>query len=964
MKRSILLPLSLCSFLWAWGQTPDSAPIADTPEALSQKVAKFGTSIPQEKVYLHIDNTCYFVGDTIWYKAYVTRSDRQTLTDLSKILYVELLTPDGYLVERQQLEMPDGTAHGAFKLTDSLYAGYYELRAYTLWMLNFGQREHPHSKWTEKMFYNKSMAKEFFRDYDKLYSRVFPVFDQPKTAGDYTKDMTLRPMRRYFKTPKGKPALDLRFYPEGGELLEGTDGHVAFEANTKEGRHIDVTLSIQDKNGHEVVRTQTAGRGRGAFTLPSIPKGDRYKAVFQYEGYDYAVNLPEPTQEGCALHVTQTADSVCVALSCTGMEAPALGLQVQHDGVSKAFREIRFDRNGECTVKLPSSQLPTGVNQFTLFDGQGRIYADRLIFVNHHDYDRPRLSVTGVKPQYDPFEQITLQLQLTDTAAATPHLSLSVRDHATDELTYDNGSLLTEMLLGSELKGFVENPGYYFEADDSLHRQALDLLMMIQGWRRYSWKIMSGTEPFALTHFPEDVQTLSGCVNKIEDFRLAFGGDVKEENWLPGQGTIRYPDRDIERDPTIEKKIEEAEKQNSLDPSGQTPNDASSSHDPLNQLMHDNQRYPFSYGSVLSNLKKEVNVWGTYIQGTQTLSLKQTTEKGTFDMQTPLLYGQYILFLPAADLDKGEDYIKEKMRKDFTNEEPIPDYFVKLNRFNPLFPQPYNYYQDAPRYDDDERFDGDAGTTSFTNRQLNTITVRTKRGGLRKLDLTKPALVVDAYDAFNLGADYGMNTGTHNWVTFPQQVALTYIGDMGMDREFFLQIRYDGKPINLKSNLKRVAPQRMNNGTILEVPPVIAAGGEGKMEVYRHLRNLDKLYIYTDYAPREQGSEKYTQDNQPDVVIDYHRFPNEGYQPTYRDRRYILSGYAVCDDFYSPDYSQKPLPDTKDYRRTLYWTPEVNFTPDGKATVKLYNNSKPSVVSIDAEGMTSDGAPVIWKQEN
>ena len=66
------------------------------------------------------------MGDTIWYKGYVTRSDKGTLTDLSRILYVELLTPDGYLVERQQLEMPDGTAHGAFLLTDSLYAGYYD----------------------------------------------------------------------------------------------------------------------------------------------------------------------------------------------------------------------------------------------------------------------------------------------------------------------------------------------------------------------------------------------------------------------------------------------------------------------------------------------------------------------------------------------------------------------------------------------------------------------------------------------------------------------------------------------------------------------------------------------------------------------------------------------------------------------------------------------------------------------
>ena len=103
---------------------------ADT-DSLYRKVEAFGRALPQEKVYLHLDNTCYFIGDTIWYKGYVTQADRGTLTDLSRILYVELLTPDGYLVERQQLEMPDGMTHGMFVLTDSLYAGYYELRAYT-----------------------------------------------------------------------------------------------------------------------------------------------------------------------------------------------------------------------------------------------------------------------------------------------------------------------------------------------------------------------------------------------------------------------------------------------------------------------------------------------------------------------------------------------------------------------------------------------------------------------------------------------------------------------------------------------------------------------------------------------------------------------------------------------------------------------------------------------------------------
>ena len=84
----------------------------------------------QEKVYVHTDNTCYFIGDTIWYKAYVLRADSLMPTDMSKILYVELLSPDGVVAERQRIIISDkGFTNGQFVLKDSLYSGYYEIRA-------------------------------------------------------------------------------------------------------------------------------------------------------------------------------------------------------------------------------------------------------------------------------------------------------------------------------------------------------------------------------------------------------------------------------------------------------------------------------------------------------------------------------------------------------------------------------------------------------------------------------------------------------------------------------------------------------------------------------------------------------------------------------------------------------------------------------------------------------------------
>lgn len=935
-------------------------PQTNSTEILGKAVEAFGKRLPQEKVFIHLDNTCYFVGDTIWYKGYVTRSDKGTLTDLSKILYVELLTPDGYLVERQQLEMPDGTAHGAFCLKDSLYAGYYELRAYTLWMLNFGQTEHPHSHWTEEMFYNRRMAKEFFRDYDKLYSRVFPVFDKPDDKESYPKDMTLRPLRRYYKSKGGKPELDVRFYPEGGEMVAGTTGRIAFEANTEEGKHLDLEMSIQNRNGNEIVRTRTVNRGRGVFTLSDIQPQERYKAVFKYDNYDYTVELPRPAAEGIALSATQDGNTLRLDISASlasGQPAPMLGLQIMHNGIAHTYRDIDIGTQSRQTIDLSTEQFPTGIHQITLFDGEGRIYADRLVFVNHHDYDRPQISVTGIQDEYKPYEPISLRLQLSDPSAVAPHISLSVRDRVTDENTYDNGNILTEMLLGSELKGFVESPGYYFEADNPERRQALDLLMMVQGWRRYSWKTMAGVEPFKLQYMPEQCQTIAGCVNRSEDFRMDRSVHASEACWDPGRGEMDYtkdPYLKEEEDPFKEQKEQEEEENKNYG----LPQEQQQSE--MQQATQEG--YTFFYGYIMSNLRKEVNVWPMFIQGDDVVELVQATENGTFYMQTPKIYGECIMFLSAADTDKGADYMIQSRKKDYTNEEAVPDYFVKLNRFNPVFPKPYSYYQHAEMDGWADLPEGDAPQNTGTDKTLATVTVRSKKGGLRKLDLSKPALVVDAYETFNLTADYGMNAGTHNWITFPQQVALAYIGDMGMDREFFLQVRYDGKSINQKATQRSIAPTTMLNGEKIEIPTTIRQS-KGELDKYHFLRNLDKLYIYTDYAPREQGSRKYSQDNQPDVVIDFHRFKDDAVQRTYRDRRYIFPGYAVCEDFYSPDYSRTPLPKKKDCRRTLYWTPKVEFDAQGEAVVNLYNNGTPTALSINVEGLTGEGVPVVWSKK-
>ena len=848
-------------------------------DSLAARVERFGTGLPQEKVYLHIDNTCYFMGDTIWYKAYVTRSDKGWLTDLSKIMYVELLTPDGYLVERQQLKMEDGTAHGAFTLTDSLYAGYYELRAYTRWMLNFGRYEHPHSKYTEDMFYNEQMARDFFRDYDKLYSRVFPVFDKPKEDGRYTKDMTVRPMRRYYKARKGKPEIDLRFYPEGGHLIAGTNGRVAFEINDEEGKHLEAELSIMDSRGKEITRTRTLNRGRGVFTLTDMKPNEEYKARLHYQGYDYEVKLPKVEKEGYALHVERKDSVLRMIIQGATESKEELGIQIQCNGVSKAVRKLPPNATGKDTIDIYWASLPTGVNQITLFNAEGRVYADRLFFVNHHDYDQPLVNVEGIKQEYAPFEPIELRMKLLRHQDAD--ISLAIRDHATDETTYDNGTMLTEMLLASEIKGFVENPGWYFEADDSLHRQALDLLMMVQGWRRHDWKMMAGAEKTQFEFLPEKIQTLCGSVYKTHSQHV-------------------------------------------------------------------------NYKTSLSKPEKEVKVSASFIQNDKIVEASQTTTKGNFYMPSAVISENYILFLNATDTTKSKKHRIRMRKKGFMDEQAYPEFYVKLNPFFPVFPKPYCYYRDAA-FEEKFPIQDSISADSSTDRILNTIIVRSKRGGLRKLDLGKPTLVIDAYEAFNLAADYGLIPGMFTPRAFSRQIATAYIGDMGMYRHYYIEVRLDGKQATTRPEYKIPHVEILSNAQM--------SMSNAQMKKYHRLRHLDKLYIYTDYVPREQGSWKYSQTNQPEVVIDYRLLPNDGVRPTYRDRRYAAKGYSVCTEFYSPDYSKKPMPDAKDYRRTLYWTPKVKFNNKGEAVIRLYNNSKKTVIAVEAEGITTDGKPVVWKSE-
>ena len=461
---------------------------------------QFSQICQQEKVYLHFDNTAYFQGDVIWFSAYVVNASTQTPAQ-SKVLYVELLSPNGVVLKQLKLKVVNGHASGSLPLVDvsteearalrgvmALPSGFYEVRAYTRTMLNF--------------------------DDAGVFSRVFPVYEMPKKDGDYSQPSMRRWDNPYDmqrpQTEKGK-ALKVTFYPEGGDLVMGVPGRIAFKAMGADGLGVAVSGELKTEEGKAPIMLETQHDGMGQFTL--IPNKKRYTAEFTYEGKKYSFLLPEPIDKGYALMADNLRPGQIRGrlTGYAGCPDELLGMMLVCKGAVCYFDTLSI-QGGAAAFVIPKDKLPTGVHQLTLFNAEGRIFGQRHLFVDN-GMAVGDISVTTSEASYEPFAPVKLGIQTSDLdgtpMAAT--ISVAVRDNQDLGSAYAD-NIHTNMLLSSELKGYIHQPEYYFESNDAEHVRALDLLMMTQGWTRYNWSQMARVEPFYVKHYVEDGLVIDGCV--------------------------------------------------------------------------------------------------------------------------------------------------------------------------------------------------------------------------------------------------------------------------------------------------------------------------------------------------------------------------------------------------------------------------------------------------------------------
>ena len=475
-------------------------------EALQTNFEQFARKNPQERVYLHFDNTSYYKGEHIYYKAFVVDDATLKASDLSRILYVELVNPIGYPVETQKLMVRNGQANGSFHLKDTLNAGFYEVRAYTAWMLNFAPGNgHDWDAFTgilAKEFYGERFQ-HYLRGNAGIFSRVFPIYEKVEKGHYEQRSIPVLPKITAPVEAGTKDRLKIDFYPEGGNMVRDVSTRVAFQAHTTDGRTLNIEGTILRK-GKEIgsFKTDYAGRGVFAVTTDESDENDDewargLKLKTNYEGKDYTFSLPKAHRRGVVLNVTRVGDGWKAVISrndqTKGMQ---LGVNVTSRGrtFKSGIVDLRNEKSQQMTVS--DNELQTGVNVFTLYNTEGKVVAQRLFFVNKHDMDGMRIKVEMPENNnmLTPNQQVEIGCQVVDKEGnpvkGRNRFAVAVTDKRFHDDTYADDNMLSYLLLSSEVKGFIPHPEYYFESDDQRHRAALDILLMVQGWTRYEFERM------------------------------------------------------------------------------------------------------------------------------------------------------------------------------------------------------------------------------------------------------------------------------------------------------------------------------------------------------------------------------------------------------------------------------------------------------------------------------------------
>ncbi|MTH14262.1 TonB-dependent receptor plug domain-containing protein [Flavobacterium sp. LC2016-01] len=513
-----------------------------------------------EKVYLHFNNVLYFPGETIHFKAYITKSDNRPTT-LSDYLYVDFLDASDKKINSQTYVVKDGNAVGSYAIPQDGASGIYKIRAYTriqdkvaenifektvfvqkvispriLMTLDFKKKAYGKGEICQADFELKNLENQPIKNYDfkydifiggaKMDSLHAKTDDLGKAVIQFklpenlkSNDGILNVMLDYdnFKEsvtrsiPINLNFVDLQFLAESGNLVLSEASSLFFIAKNEFGLPMDVAGFIEDEEGNKVTDFKSFHDGMGNVALKSEENKKYFAVVTSPFKSEEKIALPVAEKNLFVLNAEKSQEDVLLKIYSPTDASGKLLVR----NTAKIYKTLALNLvQGWNTISINTKEFPMGIQSFSLLI-QDKIVAERLVFVNYQD--GLKIQIKTDKENYLPREKVKVSIITTDknNAPIASNLSVSVADSKL--LTYiddKQDNIVSWLLLGFELKGKIHEPRFYFDENKPLQERekAIDLLLNTHGWRKYDQKELQKLLSEAANIQPEKSNTIEGFV--------------------------------------------------------------------------------------------------------------------------------------------------------------------------------------------------------------------------------------------------------------------------------------------------------------------------------------------------------------------------------------------------------------------------------------------------------------------
>lgn len=523
--------------------------------------------IPKEKLYLHLDKPFYGAGEKIWFKGYLVNAITHQDNAQSNFIITELINRSDSIVERKKIRRDSLGFHNAFTLPATLPAGDYYLRGYSNWMLNedpdfffsrnikignsidntivssieYQQEDDTH--YTAKIKFTSNVQAVFENTTIKyLYLENGKIKNKGKKKTDENgwisislpdlKSPVARRIevefddpqyiyKRTFHLPVFTNDFDVKFFPEGGALINIPHQNVAFKAQGVDGFSKEIEGFLFNSKGDTLTNFRSEHNGMGIFTMNPVNNETYYVTVRTNDSITKRFDLPAIEPKGISIAMSHYKQEIRYEIQKTeATEWPQKLFLLAH---TRGKLAILQPINPKRTFgKMNDSLFTEGITHFMLIDEQGNALSERLIFVPDHKPNQ--WQITTDQPTYGKREKVSLQITAKDSEGnpveGTFSVSITDRKSIQPDSLADN--ILSNLLLTSDLKGYVEDPAFYFLNQDARTLRSIDYLMMTHGWRRHKMENVLRTPSLNFTNYIEKGQTISG---RIMGF---FGANVKK----------------------------------------------------------------------------------------------------------------------------------------------------------------------------------------------------------------------------------------------------------------------------------------------------------------------------------------------------------------------------------------------------------------------------------------------------